>query len=351
MRTNAEKGRELPAVEPQQTPVVEQQPQLADQQPTSTATYKGEYAVNKGAGYPSAMPVSGQGTVSTTQNSGQGEAGATNTTGQDQVVTTPQVEYKYDWGSGMTMADAYNQGKHSWADIYADRRAWGKANNSPVDNFEAVMLFPRNHDTEKSKIQNENDIKKVERKEKFDKIGNFLTHLGNFVGAAGFGGLDVKPEDPIKFTERQQRLKDKTEALRQSYNKEWFQNAAKQQAEERQLELARHKATYDNERLKQNQQMLDRQDADLYLRQRKQDWAEKYQQGKLDIDQERLRIQEDYNKGRLSQGAARIAIQELNAETNRIKATGTETVKTTDERGRTKTVEKSRGTYKEKKTQ
>lgn len=307
MSIYAEKGRELPAVEPQQTV--------------------------------------------TTPDSGQQQVVSQQTTGQEQVVTTPQVEYKYDWGSGMTMADAYNQGKHSWADIYADRRAWGKANNSPVDIFEANMLFPRKHDVEKTKTQNEDDIKKAERKEKFDKIGNFLTHLGNFVGAAGFGGLDVKPEDPIKFTERQQRLKDKTEALRQSYNKEWFQNAAKQQAEERQLELARHKTAYENERLKQNQQMLDRQDADLYLRQRKQDWLEKYQQGKLDVDQERLRIQEDYNRGRLSQGAARIAIQELNAETNHMKATGTEITKTTDERGRTKTVEKSRGSYKDKKTQ
>ena len=55
----AEKGRELP-VEERQTSVAEQQPQVTGQQPASTGTYEGEFAVSKGAGYPSAMPVSGQ---------------------------------------------------------------------------------------------------------------------------------------------------------------------------------------------------------------------------------------------------------------------------------------------------
>lgn len=212
------------------------------------------------------LPVSGQNGVVTTQNSGQGETGATNTTGQQQTVTTPQVEYKYDWGSGMTMRDAYDQGKHSWAEIYADRRAWGKANDSPVDIFEANMLFPRNHDLEKTKTQNEEDVEKAERKEKFEKIGNFLTHLGNFVGTVGFGGLDVKPEDAVKLSERQQRLKDKTEALRSAYNKDWFNSAYKQMAADRQAELdkanAEHKATQD-ELARRKQEDLERRTAIL----------------------------------------------------------------------------------------
>ena len=343
MSTKADKGRDLPAVEPQQTPVAVQQPQVTDQQPTSTATYEGEFAVSKGAGYPSATQISGQGTVNTakdsgqgqegatadqnvfntaiqsansqtgrsnkierdqygnyyvngvktpmtvfnpgavpykkdeqqtsgqetvntTQNSGQGEAGATNTTGQQQTVTTPQVEYKYPWETGMTMDQAYEQGKHSWHDIYMDRYRWGVANNNPVNVFEAANMAHKNHDVYKTKTQNEEDIKKAERKEKFDKLGNFFMHLGNFVGAVGFGGLDVKPEDPIKFTERQQRLKDKTEALRDATNKEWFQNATKQQAADRQAELdkanAEHKATQD-ELARRKQEDLERRTAIL----------------------------------------------------------------------------------------
>lgn len=199
-----------------------------------------EFARDKQANYPSAMPTSGQDTVVTTQDSGQQQASAQPVTGQDQVVTTPQVEYKYDWGSGLTMTDAYNQGNHSWADIYADRYRWGKANNSPVDNFEAAMLFPREHDVQKTKAQNEDDIRKAERKAKFDTLGNFFSHLGNFVGAVGFGGLDIKPEDPVKFSERQQRLKDKADALRHSYNKDWLASLYKQQAEERAAETAKH---------------------------------------------------------------------------------------------------------------
>lgn len=204
-----------------------------------TMTPEEEFARDKQANYPSAMPTSGQDTVVTTQDSGQQDVSTQQETGQDQVVTTPQVEYKYDWGSGLTMTDAYNQGNHSWADIYADRYRWGKANNSPVDNFEAAMLFPREHDVQKTKAQNEDDIRKAERKAKFDTLGHFFTHLGNFVGAVGFGGLDIKPEDPVKFSERQQRLKEKADALRHSYNKDWLASLYKQQAEERAAEMAK----------------------------------------------------------------------------------------------------------------
>lgn len=226
------------------TPEPVQQPQVTDQQPTSTATYEGELAVSKGAGYPSATQISGQGTVNTTQDSGQGETGATNNTGQQQVVTTPQVEYKYDWGSGMSVADAYAQGKHSLSDIAQDRRKWGLANNSPLDYFEIVDALPDGHDRNKTMEENETDLKKAKRKEDFDKVGMLLTHLGNFVGTVGFGGMDVKPEDPIKFTERQQRLKDKADALRQSYNKDWFANIYRQQAADRQAEVAKANAEY-----------------------------------------------------------------------------------------------------------
>lgn len=306
MSTNAEKGRDLPAVEPQQTV--------------------------------------------TTPDSGQQQVVSQQTTGQEQVVTTPQVEYKYDWGSGMSMADAYNQGKHSWADIYADRRAWGKANNSPVDNFEAVMLFPRSHDVEKSKTQNEDDIKKAERKEKFDKIGNFLTHLGNFVGAAGFGGLDVKPEDPIKFTERQQRLKDKADALRRAYNKEWLSNLYRQQAADRQAEVAKANAEYKATQAKAAQQRADDNTRVSDSRiERYQALNEQGQQRTEDNTRmtdsriERYNVQNKVNQQNANTSSTNAQTRRMAEERQR----SPQTVETTDARGRTST----RTTYRGKKSQ
>lgn len=350
MSTKADKGRDLPAVEPQQTPVAVQQPQVTDQQPTSTATYEGEFAVSKGAGYPSATQISGQGTVNTTQNSGQGEAGATNNTGQNQTVTTPQVEYKYPWETGMTMDQAYAQGKHSWHDIYMDRYRWGVANNNPVNVFEASMMLPQNHDIQKTKTQNEDDIKKTERKEKFDKIGMFLTHLGNFVGAVGFGGLDVKPEDPVKFTERQQRLKDKTEALRMAYNKEWFANAYKQMNAERQAELAKANAEYKAAQAKATQQRADDNTRVSDSRiERNQALNEQGQQRTEDNTRmtdsriERYNVQNKVNQQNANTSSTNAQTRRMAEERQR----SPQTVETTDARGRTST----RTTYRGKKSQ
>lgn len=179
-------------------------------------------------------------------------------TGEQQAVTTPTTyQPKYDWGSGMSLADAYNKGQHTQAEIIEDRRRWGKENNDPINYFEAAMLFPNEHDINKTKTQNEEDIKRAARKEKMDQIGNFLAHLGNFVGTAGFGGMDIKPEDPVKFTERQRQIRDKTIALRNAYNKDFFTNMAKMQSEERLAENARAMQALKDAQAKAAQQKAD----------------------------------------------------------------------------------------------
>lgn len=190
-----------------------------------------EYGEEKQTLYPS----SGVGVAVVTPESKP--ASGTQTTSQ--VQTEQAYQPKYDWGSGMSLADAYNKGQHTQAEIIEDRRRWGKENNDPINYFEAAMLFPNEHDINKTKTQNEEDIKRAARKEKMDQIGNFLAHLGNFVGTAGFGGMDIKPEDPVKFTERQRQIRDKTIALRNAYNKDFFSNMAKMQSEERLAENAR----------------------------------------------------------------------------------------------------------------
>lgn len=201
------------------------------------------------------VPIGPQSTPVVTEQPEQ--PGETQVVVNNPTVTTPSTyQPKYDW-SKMTMADAYNQGLHTQAEIIEDRRRWGKENNDPINYFEAAMLFPNEHDINKTKTQNEEDIKRAARKEKMDQIGNFLANLGNFVGTAGFGGMDIKPEDPVKFTERQRQIRDKTIALRNAYNKDFFSNMAKMQSEERLAENARAMQALKDAQAKAAQQKAD----------------------------------------------------------------------------------------------
>lgn len=165
------------------------------------------------------------------------------------------ADYLVDWYA-TTPREAYNQGEYSIYDLIADHQKWANATGSPFKISDWFDLS-KEQDINKTKEQNEQEAKKAADKEKFDQIGNFLSHLGNFIGTAGFGGLDIKPEDPVKFTERQRQLKEKAAALRNAYNKDFFDNYWKQQAAD-----ARQKSADATVLLKKIQGETDKQRAD-----------------------------------------------------------------------------------------
>lgn len=296
-----------------------------------------DYGITKAAFYPSTK--NGLGENITVNPSVQvvteqpEQPGETEVVVNNQTATTPTTyQPKYNWASGMSLSDAYNKGQHTQAEIIEDRRRWGKENNDPINYFEAAMLFPNDHDMNKTKAQNEEDIKRAARKEKMDQIGNFLAHLGNFVGTAAFGGLDIKPEDPVKFTERQRQLRDKTIALRNAYNKNFFENMAKQAADDRaqqNLELQKRKT--------------DQADARLYLSEKQFDWKQKMDQNKFDLDKEKQEVWKAVQEGKMSNEAARIVIQQMNAETSRMNANTRAAAENRQQNGTTTTTTDSRG--------
>ena len=241
--------------------------------------------------------------------------------------------YLYDWASGMSFNDAYKQNRHSARDIMDDQRRWAHETGNPLNIYDWAT-YPE-HDPEKTKEQNEAEQKKAEKKKRWDALGTFLTHLGNAVGAAGWGG-SVKLEDPVKLSDRQREIFEKTQALRRQRNKDMMDAYMKQYNTDRQARL-------DETRAQNEKRKLDRLDEDQRLRVRKQDWLEKYQQGVLDDKAERRRIDEEYRQGRITDMERRTSIAELNAMTSRMRenrqAAGTVTT-TTDASGNVKTVEK-----------
>lgn len=231
------------------------------------------------------------------------------------VADTPSVTEKpkytplYDWSSGLSMKDAYKQGKHDKYAIWMDREKWGRENDNPANFFEAMEMTPDDFDPKKTYTENVDDQKKQQRQERWEKIGNFLSHLGNFIGAAGFGAPSQTLEPAQQLTARQQAVREKTEALRRAYNDRFLENYWKQRADERKAE-----------QLENDNRKQDRLDVQQRLLARKQDWLEKYQQGTLDLKSEKLDIDRQLAEGKISKMEHDAAIAELNAQTRRISA-------------------------------
>ena len=186
-------------------------------------------------------------------------------------------------------------------DVFTDYQRWGRETGNPTD-FLPMWFALQKGDISKTPEQIEEDKKKAERKERLERFGNFLSHLGNFVGAVGWGGSVQGLETPQELTKRQQMVRDKTEALRSAYNKSYLENYWKQRAEGLK---------------QQNQDRLEKQ-YDLMVR--KQDWKEKYDAGILDSKKEALRLKEDYNNKIISLREYEDGIKMLNAYTNKQRA-------------------------------
>ena len=249
----------------------------------------------------------------------------------------PESEYLADWSKGFNnvmFGDASGKPagtvNSAGKDIpiskaIADYNKWAKENNG--ESLDAFTLYPMlsKYDATKSLADNEKEEKKRKRQERWQQIGNVLSHIGNFVGTAMGAPNQQTLEDPIKLTERQKKLRDDTIKQRQlqasDMLKIYYQDIANKRAEETQ----RKNAAYQEKRLQLQQQQQDRLDAELYLNQKKLDWQQKREQGKLDLEKEKLELQRAVSMGRLSQGAARIALAQMNYD---LRAAGTESTTT-----------------------
>ena len=205
---------------------------------------------------------------------------------------------------------------------------WAKANGKdPLDIWEMQGVIG-DRDPYKTAEQNEVDERKARNKERWDQVGNFLTHLGNFVGTL-HGGISQNIEPASELTKRQQELRDKTLALRKAATKDYYQ-AYKDQQNAR---IAKEK----NERTAAIQERrLDQADARLFLERDKFEWKKKMDEGTLDLKKAKQELDRQVRLGLLSQGAARLVLQDLEL---RLKQGGTETTQEiTDENDNKKVI-------------
>lgn len=148
-------------------------------------------------------------------------------------------------------------------EILDDYFRWCRETGNPIDYF-TVNDIIHDKDVSKSPADNEKERIRAERKERWDKVGNFLLHLGNVVGNVAGGGMGaIKLEDPVKFTERQRLLKEKTLERRNAYNQSILAQMSKQNSDLRKAEMEKRRQ--------------DRLDKETKIRQEKNDAYRQYQ--------------------------------------------------------------------------
>ena len=183
----------------------------------------------------------------------------------------------------------------------------------------------QNGDITKTPEQIEKEKKKAERQERWEQIGNVLSHLGNFVGAVGFGAPSQTIESAQELTKRQQDIRDRTEALRTAYNKNFFEAYSKQRAQDRQTELdaqnyeiKKAKSEIEREKLKEQQRMTEIADFNAHAN-------KEFRNASLELKSRALDIREAVANGQLSVAQGRLALSRLKED--RL-AGGTETSST-----------------------
>ena len=149
-------------------------------------------------------------------------------------------QYLTDWSK---VGNVYEEAKKlnlPLAQVLQDYQRWGNETGNPTYWINAMF---QDADLSKSVADNEEAKKMQERKERWDKVNNFLMHLGNAIGNVASGNYgSVKLEDPVQWTERQRLLKEKGLEQRRLNNQSILQQMHKNWADERNYELRKQMA-------------------------------------------------------------------------------------------------------------
>lgn len=115
-------------------------------------------------------------------------------------------QYLADWANNPFM-DVVKSGNKSIADYMLDYNKWAQANGKDPLDVLTMYQAMQNKDIAKSYGQNEKEDKKLQRQQRWEQIGNVLSHLGNFVGTIA-GAPSQTIETGPQLTTRQQAVRD-----------------------------------------------------------------------------------------------------------------------------------------------
>ena len=242
----------------------------------------------------------------TEQNGADGANGANEANEANEANMADGAE-KSIWENGFAKGMASNKDM-TINEAWGDYNAWAKANGKePLDILEVYPYMQKGYDITKTVEANEQDEKKRQRRENWEKTANVLTHLGNFIGTM-FGGISTTKEleDPVELTKRQQLLRDKTLAQRQQSAKDFYQMWKQRQADD-----------YRQQNLELKSQQLDAKIKDMANKEEllrfKAETDREFKKASIELRYKVLEVQQQLAE-------KRITIAEANAQINALRA-------------------------------
>lgn len=126
--------------------------------------------------------------------------------------------YQSDWSQGFFPAlDTYKGRQIPIVQAISDYNKWATdTGNKPLDVM-STMAALQDRDPNKSIADNEEAERRARSNERWERIGNLLSHFGNFIGTTK-GAPAMSLETGQALTARQKQLRDATIALRDKRN-------------------------------------------------------------------------------------------------------------------------------------
>lgn len=129
-----------------------------------------------------------------------------------------EPKYQSDWSQGFFPAlDTYKGRQIPIVQAISDYNKWATdTGNKPLDVM-STMAALQDRDPNKSIADNEEAERRARSNERWERIGNLLSHFGNFIGTTK-GAPAQQLETGQALTARQKQLRDATIALRDKRN-------------------------------------------------------------------------------------------------------------------------------------
>lgn len=210
--------------------------------------------------------------------------------------TSDEQPYLADWSNGFDKGLHWlwseNGQKVKPTEVIQDYNRWAKENGQdPLDAF-TMYPFLTQYDPTKSIGETEAEERRRKSQEKWEQIGNVLSHVGNFIGTA-IGAPNQQLETGAQLTERQRKLRDATLAQRRQSALDMLAQLNKDRAD------ARAKENYDlTERYRESQ--IANNQRKLELQALKNEMDADYKRATIEQKEKMLEIQQKLAEGRIS---------------------------------------------------
>jgi len=261
------------------------------------------------------------------------EQGTTDNIGEKPQGTVSKESY---WDNGFTK-DAVKKSGLTIGEAMINYNEWAKENGQEPLDFGTVWTMFNGKDPDKSVVDNEKAAKKAYDQEKFEKVGNFLSHLGNFIGTLQ-GAPSQQLESGAELSKRQRELRDRTLAQRKSDWQDIYTAYKQKKADELAAKNAEAKQQALELKEREVEAKIQKMKDDTNLAQFKAEADRDFKNASIELRYKVLEVQQALAEKRITIAEANSKLNTLRAdlqkEANELKKQGETTEYERDRKGR-----------------